>query len=230
MTGLSITSDMEALELSQGSVQWQLDPGSSRSWLVMQRSGGDYSLDVTVGEGACLEMAFIVLGDVQVSNRLTVNLAGKGACCRLRGLWLLGGNADVRFEVRMNHEVPECTSEQIFKGIEGGGAHSDFFGLIKVAPDAQKTDARQQCHNLLLTESARAQAKPQLEIYADDVICTHGATVGRLKDEELFYMRSRGISLEQAKKIQLTVFAAQALDIVPEDVSANLQDWIDAIV
>ena len=220
---------MEALELREGGAKLHIESGSNRSWLVMQRSGGEFPVEITVGEDASLELAFIVLGDVRVRNSLTVNLVGRGASCRLRGLWLLGGNADVRFDVRMNHEVPQCSSEQMFKGICGGSARSDFFGLIKVAPDAQKTDARQQCHNLLLTEAARANAKPQLEIYADDVICTHGATVGRLRDEELFYMRSRGISLEQARRIQLTVFAAEALDIVPEDVSAGLQGWIDAI-
>ena len=220
---------METLELKAGSSALRVERGSNRSWLVMQRVGGDFSVDITVEEDASLELAFIVLGDIRVKNSLTVNLTGRGAGCRLRGLWLLGGKADVRFDVRMNHEVPHCNSEQMFKGICGGSARSDFFGLIKVAPDAQKTDARQQCHNLLLTDAARANAKPQLEIYADDVICTHGATVGRLRDEELFYMRSRGISLEQARKIQLTVFAAEALDIVPEDVSAGLQGWIDAI-
>jgi len=220
---------MDTLELIEGGMKLHIEDGSAKSWLVMQRTGGEFPVEITVGEDASLEMAFIVLGDVKVRNSLTVNLVGKGANCRLRGLWLLGGNADVKFDVRMNHEVGLCTSEQIFKGIEGGSARSDFFGLIKVAPDAQKTDARQQCHNLLLTEEARAAAKPQLEIYADDVVCTHGATVGRMKDEELFYMRSRGISLEEAKKIQLTVFAAEALDIVPEDVSAGLEGWIEAI-
>ena len=220
---------METLELIEGGKKLHIEDGSAKSWLVMQRAGGEFPVEITVGEDASLELAFIVLGDVKVRNSLTVNLVGKGANCRLRGLWLLGGNADVKFDVRMNHEVGLCTSEQIFKGIEGGSARSDFFGLIKVAPDAQKTDARQQCHNLLLTEEARAAAKPQLEIYADDVVCTHGATVGRMKDEELFYMRSRGISLEEAKKIQLTVFAAEALDIVPEDVSAGLEGWIEAI-
>ena len=221
---------METLELIEGGMKLHIEDGSAKSWLVMQRAGGEFPVEITVGEDASLELAFIVLGDVKVlRNSLTVNLVGKGANCRLRGLWLLGGNADVKFDVRMNHEVGLCTSEQIFKGIEGGSARSDFFGLIKVAPDAQKTDARQQCHNLLLTEEARAAAKPQLEIYADDVVCTHGATVGRMKDEELFYMRSRGISLEEAKKIQLTVFAAEALDIVPEDVSAGLEGWIEAI-
>ena len=220
---------MEILELKEGGSSLRIECGSSRSWLVMQRSGGEFQVDVTVEADACLELAFIVLGDIRVRNSLTVNLAGRGASCRLRGLWLLGGDADVKFDVKMNHDVPFCTSEQIFKGICGGSAHSDFFGLIKVAPDAQKTDARQQCHNLLLTEAARAAAKPQLEIYADDVVCTHGATVGRLNDDELFYMRSRGISLDEAKKIQLTVFAAAALDIVPEDVSAGLEGWIDAI-
>lgn len=220
---------METLELIEGGMKLHIEDGSAKSWLVMQCAGGEFPVEITVGEDASLELAFIVLGDVKVRNSLTVNLVGKGANCRLRGLWLLGGNADVKFDVRMNHEVGLCTSEQIFKGIEGGSARSDFFGLIKVAPDAQKTDARQQCHNLLLTEEARAAAKPQLEIYADDVVCTHGATVGRMKDEELFYMRSRGISLEEAKKIQLTVFAAEALDIVPEDVSAGLEGWIEAI-
>lgn len=220
---------METLELRQGGMKLRIEDGSAKSWLVMQRTGGEFPVEITVGEGASLVLAFIVLGDVRVRNSLTINLTGRGANCRLRGLWLIGGNADVRFDVRMNHEVGECTSEQIFKGIEGGSARSDFFGLIKVAPDAQKTDARQQCHNLLLTEEARANAKPQLEIYADDVVCTHGATVGRMNDDELFYMRSRGICLEEAKRLQLTVFAAAALDIVPEDVSAGLEGWVEAI-
>lgn len=220
---------METLELKEGTTALSIAAGSSESWLVMQRAGGDFRLDIAVEEDASLELAFIVLGDVRVANSLNVSLTGKGASCRLRGLWLLSGAADVKFDVRMNHEVPACTSEQMFKGILGGSARSNFFGLIKVAQDAQKTDARQQCHNLLLTGEARADARPQLEIYADDVVCTHGATVGRLDDEELFYMRSRGISLDEAKKIQLTVFAAAALDIVPEDVSAGLQGWIDAI-
>lgn len=226
---MSIASDMEILELTQSSVRLDIEAGSVRSWLVMQRSDGVCSMDISVGAGASLELAFIVLGDVRVSNRLDIRLTGEGASCRLRGLWLLNGQADVSFTVNMNHEVPHCTSEQLFKGIEGGAAHSDFFGLIRVAPDARKTEARQQCHNLLLTDKARANAKPQLEIYADDVICTHGATVGRLADEELFYMRSRGISLEEAQKMQLTVFAAEALDIVPEEVAEGLQGWIDAI-
>ncbi|MBP5316364.1 MAG: SufD family Fe-S cluster assembly protein [Bacteroidales bacterium] len=220
---------METLELIEGTTSLRIEAGSSKSWLVMQRAGGTFRLDIAVEEDASLELAFIVLGDVCVANSLDVSLTGKGASCRLRGLWLLGGAADVKFDVRMNHEVPACTSEQMFKGILGGSARSNFFGLIKVAQDAQKTDARQQCHNLLLTGEARADARPQLEIYADDVVCTHGATVGRLDDDELFYMRSRGISLDEAKKIQLTVFAAAALDIVPEDVSAGLQGWIDAI-
>ena len=220
---------METLELKEGGLKLRIAEGSARSLLVMQRAGGEFPVEITVERDASLELAFIVLGDVLVRDSLTVNLVGRGASCRLRGLWLLGGNADVKFDVRMNHESGYCTSEQMFKGICSGSARSDFFGLIKVAPDAQKTDARQQCHNLLLTDEARAAAKPQLEIYADDVVCTHGATVGRLNDDELFYMRTRGISLEEAKRIQLTVFAAAALDIVPEDVSAGLQGWIDSI-
>lgn len=195
----------------------------------IQSSNESQNLCFNLQEGESLQLTFIVLGDVKVNNHIVINLDGKNAACSLRGLWLINGDADVNFDVKMNHHVANCTSDQLFKGIANDRAKSNFYGLINVSTDAQKSDARQQCHNLLLSDDARAYAKPQLEIYADDVICTHGATVGRLNDDELFYMRSRGISLDEAKKIQLKVFAAAPLDFVTKDTASHLEDWINAI-
>lgn len=107
-------------------------------------------------------------------------------------------------------------SRQIFKGLAGGKSRVDFYGKIIVAPDAQVTEAYQENHNLLLSDDAKVNTKPQLEIYADDVKCSHGATVGRLNEEEQFYMRSRGITLEQAKVLQMISFVHPVLEHISD--------------
>lgn len=99
----------------------------------------------------------------------------------------------------------------------GGRAHSDFFGKITVAQDAQKTEAYQSNHNLLLSEDARVNTRPQLEIYADDVKCSHGATVGRLNEEEQFYMRSRGITVQEARALQMISFLNPVLSAIGDE-------------
>ena len=134
----------------------------------------------------------------------------------------------------MYHNVPHCNSRQLFKGIAGGESRVDFYGKIIVAKDAQRTEAYQENHNLLLSEKAKVDTKPQLEIYADDVKCSHGATIGRLNEEEQFYMRSRGITLEDAKVLQMISFIAPVLEQIPEEeretVAAHLEDAIRNIV
>jgi Fe-S cluster assembly protein SufD len=105
----------------------------------------------------------------------------------------------------------------LFKGIAGGASRVDFYGKIIVAQDAQKTEAYQENHNILLSDEAKVDTKPQLEIYADDVKCSHGATIGRLNEEEQFYMRSRGISLEDAKVLQMISFIAPVLENIPDE-------------
>ena len=116
----------------------------------------------------------------------------------------------------MHHDMPHCNSRQLFKGIAGGASRVDFYGKIIVAQDAQKTEAYQENHNILLSDGAKVDTKPQLEIYADDVKCSHGATIGRLNEEEQFYMRSRGISLEDAKVLQMISFIAPVLECVED--------------
>ncbi len=117
----------------------------------------------------------------------------------------------------MRHSVPGCNSRQLFKGLAGGKSKIDFYGKITVAKDAQKTAAFQENHNILLSDYARVNTRPQLEIYADDVKCSHGATVGRLNEEELFYMRSRGISLEDAKVLQMVSFLSPVMEGIQEE-------------
>ena len=123
----------------------------------------------------------------------------------------------MKIAVDMHHEVPHCNSRQLFKGIAGGKSRVDFYGKIIVAQDAQKTEAYQENHNILLSDDARVDTKPQLEIYADDVKCSHGATIGRLNEEEQFYMRSRGITLEDARVLQMISFLAPVLEAIPDE-------------
>lgn len=172
--------------------------------------------DFTLSRGASLRMVLVTLGGAQISNRLRIAMQGPRAECRLGGLYLPGGDQQMDFDVRLSHDVPECYSSQLFKGVLRDRARSRFDGLIYVAPDAQRTEAYQANHNLLLSTEARAEAKPQLEIYADDVKCSHGATVGRLNEEELFYMRSRGITELEAARLQQMAFVGEVLEMVSD--------------
>lgn len=103
--------------------------------------------------------------------------------------------------------MPDCTSRSLIKGVASGNAYGEFVGLVYVAPDAQQTDAQQQCRNILLSPTARIDAKPQLEIYADDVRCSHGATVGQVDDDAILYMRQRGLTESEARRLQIEGFA-----------------------
>ena len=117
----------------------------------------------------------------------------------------------------IEHAVPHCTSDELFKYILLDESRGVFTGRILVAQDAQKTQAYQNNRNLLLSPSARMQSKPQLEIYADDVKCSHGMTTGQLSEDALFYMRQRGIALQEAKLMLSNAFAADVLKRIPEE-------------
>lgn len=132
----------------------------------------------------------------------------------LNGLFMAAGRQHVDFHTRIDHAKAHGTSEEIYKGILDGRARGVFNGRVKVHPDAQKTDARQSNNNLLLSRDAEVDTKPELEIYADDVKCSHGATVGQLDEQILFYMRSRGIGENQARGLLTYGFARDILDRV----------------
>ena len=180
-------------------------------------------------------MVLLVYPGVSCDIRLDVKLVGEGAEANIYGAYVCGGDEKVNIAVDMHHDLPHCNSRQLFKGIAGGKSRVDFYGKIIVAKDAQRTEAYQENHNILLSDDAKVDTKPQLEIYADDVKCSHGATIGRLNEEEQFYMRSRGITLEDAKVLQMISFIAPVLENIDDEsqretIAAELESNIRNII
>ena len=185
--------------------------------IINQESDGQLLQNLVVGRDASETVIVVVMPGVSVDLKFDVELVGEGAEANLYGAYICAGQEKVKIAVDMHHKVPHCNSRQLFKGIAGGNSKVDFYGKIIVAKDAQRTEAYQENHNLLLSDGAKVDTKPQLEIYADDVKCSHGATIGRLNEEEQFYMRSRGITLEDAKVLQMISFVAPVLENIKED-------------
>ena len=154
----------------------------------------------------------ITLGGRLVRNELQVGLNGRGAECNLNGLTLTQGQQHVDNHTRIEHHSPQASSNELYKGILDDRSRTVFSGRIVVHKDAQKTQAQQSNHSLLLSRDAEADARPQFEIYADDVQCTHGCTVGELDADALFYLRSRGLDEDSARSLLVYAFAADVLD------------------
>ena len=173
--------------------------------------------NIVVEKDGRVDVVVLILPGVSCDLHMNVELKGEGAEANVYGAYVCGADERVRIAVDMHHDVPHCNSRQLFKGIAGGSSRVDFYGKIIVAKDAQRTEAYQENHNILLSDGAKVDTKPQLEIYADDVKCSHGATIGRLNEEEQFYMRSRGISLEDAKVLQMISFIAPVLENITDE-------------
>jgi Fe-S cluster assembly protein SufD len=156
-------------------------------------------------------------------HELHLSLAGEGAVCRLDGLFLADGRRYSDHHLRVEHAVPRTTSRARYRGIASGRGRGIFDAHVLIRPGADGTDARQDSRNLLLSPHAEIDAKPQLEIYADQVQASHGATVGRLSEEALFYLRTRGIGQHDARRLLLTAFAGEALALIQ---AAGLGDWL----
>lgn len=166
--------------------------------------------------GEALRLTFVKLPGLSVPVETEVLLAQCGCEVDVAGLYLCEG--DDRFSLKLNlrHEVGECRSRQLFKGMASGNARALFDGRVYVAHGAQKTVALQENHSLLLDAAASVESRPQLEIYADDVECSHGATVGSLDAQQQFYMQSRGIPREEALRLQKISFLSPVLERLPE--------------
>ncbi|MFN2637341.1 MAG: Fe-S cluster assembly protein SufD [Gemmatimonadaceae bacterium] len=157
--------------------------------------------------------SFAVGGQLARTNIYT-SLDGDGATCTLNGLYLTDGTQHIDNQTSIEHIAPNCPSHEVYKGVLDGRSHGVFNGKVYVHPEAQKTDGKQSNNNLLLSPSARVDTKPQLEIFADDVKCTHGATVGRLDEMAMFYLNSRGIGPETARTLLTYAFAADVLETI----------------
>jgi Fe-S cluster assembly protein SufD len=169
----------------------------------------------------------VSLGGSLVRNNFYPVLDGTGADCLLNGLYVGGQDQHTDNHVRMVHGEPHCDSRQYFKGILDHNAKSVFTGRIVVQPGAQKTDAKQSNSNLLLSDDTLVDSKPQLEIYADDVKCTHGATVGQIDEDAIFYLRARGLSEPMARAMLIYAYAGEMLDLMAiESVRKTISDLV----
>lgn len=187
-------------------VQLSFDVGPYARLRVVEVLLGRGAVDMTVSQqaGSRCEITAIVVGDAAANY--TIDLNGREASNMLRGAFVAGGDERQRLGVRVNHFSSDCQSDSLIKGVAGGKALGEFNGMVYVAQDAQRTDARQTSRNIEIGREAHIITKPQLEIYADDVKCSHGATVGQLDGEAVLYMRQRGLSEMQAKRLQIEGF------------------------
>jgi Fe-S cluster assembly protein SufD len=163
------------------------------------------------GRGSTLALHPLVLGAALARHDITNVLDGPGGELLLNGLYLLGGRQHADHHTVIDHAQPDCQSHEYFNGVLDGEARGVFNGRIVVRPGAQRTDSKQTNHNLVLSEQARADSQPQLEIYADDVKCTHGATLGPLDPKEVFYLQSRGLAPAEARALLTYGFGAEIL-------------------
>lgn len=185
------------------------------------------SLFVSEHRNTLFEGNIISLYGGVIRNNLYASLNGEGGNCNLYGVYILDKNQHVDNFSYIDHIAPHCTSNEHFKGVLDDASVANFTGCIQVHPGAQQTEAYQANNNLLLTEYARINAKPQLIIDADDVKCSHGATVGQIDEEAMFYLRSRGISEPEARMMMMFGFAH---DIVRRVKLEPLRDKIDALI
>ena len=166
----------------------------------------------------------VSLGGALVRNDVNAVLDAEGVECTLNGLYLGTGRQHIDNHTLIDHAKPHGSSRELYKGVLAEKSRGVFNGMIRVRKDAQKTDAKQTNKNLVLSEDALVDTKPQLEIHADDVKCTHGATIGQLDEEALFYLRSRGLGQEKARSLLIHAFASELIERIPsEPIRAGLE-------
>jgi Fe-S cluster assembly protein SufD len=207
--GEGITFSNAATELVAG------DNAHVSHYMIVREGEQAYNfstLRIQQGRHANVATHSLLLSGALVRNNVHPVLAGEGSECLINGLFMANGRQHMDNYMLVEHASPHCDSRQFYNGILNGQSHGVFHGRIIVHKDAQKTDAKQTNRNLLLSDDAQIDTKPQLEIYADDVKCTHGATIGQFDDNALFYLRSRGLAEAAARHILLLAFANECLN------------------
>ncbi|MDX1918000.1 MAG: Fe-S cluster assembly protein SufD [Candidatus Caenarcaniphilales bacterium] len=208
-----------------------LSPNSSLELTLIQNEASRaYHLSefsFALEEEANLKINHFCLGGAFSKSKIMVDLRGKHAQAELNGLYALGGSAHSHNQIAVNHIAPHTLSKQFYKGVLSGTARGEFTGTINVAKEALKTDASQLNQNLLLSEKAHIDTRPQLQISADDVKCGHGASIGQLAEEQIFYFQTRGLSRADAQKILTFGFAEEIIEKVhPPELIAKLNNFV----
>ncbi len=223
--------------LANGVLEAEVGRGAALRHARLQRDGTEAThlaaAQIVLGEGAAYEGFVLQAGGRLVRHEARLRFAGPGAEGRLAGAALAAADAHLDNMTLVDHAAPGCRSRQLYKGAFGGRAKGIFQGKTVVRPGAQGTDAYQMSRALLLSKEAEADTKPELEIYADDVTCGHGATVGDLDAEALFYLSARGIGEAEARRLLVEAFLAEAIDTVSDAHLCHAftqvaQDWLEA--
>ena len=186
---------------------------------------------IVVDSDASVRLCIIAFPGATADIGLDVFIRGTHSSVSLSGIFAESGSDSISLRVNMHHLSPDCTSDQLFNTLASGSSRFDFHGKIIVAPEGQKTESFQTNRNILLSDEAQVLTKPRLEIYADDVKCSHGATIGRLNEEEQFYMRSRGIPENDARVLQMLSFISPVLSHLPSGsgISERLEQAIRSL-
>lgn len=213
-------------------IEANLADGAELDYVHIQQNGGEHvsvnRFHARLGRDATLRHAGFDFGGRMTRNDLVADIAHTGASVQLLGLYLAGGRQHIDNHTRVLHRVGPAHSDEEYRGILNGAARCVFNGKAQVFEGADGTDANQANHNLLLSERAEIDTKPELEIYADDVKCSHGATVGQLDADALFYLRARGLDAAEAQNILTRAFAAGTLARLPVDtVREHLEAAVD---
>jgi Fe-S cluster assembly protein SufD len=206
-------------------------PGAAVDHYVLQEQGAEAfhvaTVHAALGRDSAFDTCGATFGGRLARTTLTLEFAGEGGRGAINGLYVVGGRQHVDHHVTVDHAVPRCASRQLFKGVLDGTARAVFNGRVIVRPDAQKTDATQTNKHLLLSDGVEVDSKPQLEIFADDVKCTHGAAEGQLAPEALFYLKSRGLGEETARALLTYGFAHEVLERVAVE---PLEAYVDRLL
>jgi Fe-S cluster assembly protein SufD len=229
----SVTGDA-ALVSSVSEVR--VGEGAEITWVILQEQGAQDThlgqIRVDLGKDAKLQLFVVNAGGKLVRQELHIAVTGEGADLQLRGVNLLGGETHTDVTMTLGHNVPNTTSKEIIRNVVFDRARGVFQGMIRVAPDAQKTDAKMSCNTLLLSDEADFSAKPELEIFADDVQCGHGATVIDINDTHLYYLMARGIPANKARAMLVSAFVVEIVEeleneVLVEALKAIISTWLE---
>ncbi|MDV4178205.1 Fe-S cluster assembly protein SufD [Rhizobium brockwellii] len=195
--------------------------GAELTWIILQQQGADDThlgqIRIDLGADAKLRLFVINAGGRLVRQELHIKVTGEGADLTLRGINLLGGDTHTDVTMVLGHDVPNTGSTEVIRNVVFDRAKGVFQGMIRVAPDAQKTDAKMACNTLLMSDDAEFSVKPELEIFADDVQCGHGATVTDIDANHLYYMMARGIPENKARAMLVNAFVAEIVEELEDD-------------